>query len=303
MLSAQDSGTLRAIHRAGAAGGDWSVMLVALAERMQASNALVLTSQGIWDQHGARSDLVLVADWGMLRPGRVYSGEELAFRRLPEQALPPAQDIRAIGLQGAGALDWLVLLRARGAFQAVDSARLAAFAPHVADALTLARRLQGLELRAMQAETIARRMHVGLVWFDGAGRVCDLDAVAAALLEAAGLSRGAVAAQGPGVLELTGGLELLCRARPDGTQMGYLRARRQPLPAPARLAQLFCLTLSEARLLRALGEGATLREAAAQLGLTQETARSYSKQIFTKTGTRGQSDLMRRLWAGVAVLG
>ena len=62
---------------------------------------------------------------------------------------------------------------------------------------------------------------------------------------------------------------------------------------------MFGLLPSEARLALALSRGLTLTEAAADLGLTIETARNYSKKIYAKTGARGQPDLVRFILAGV----
>jgi DNA-binding CsgD family transcriptional regulator len=60
-----------------------------------------------------------------------------------------------------------------------------------------------------------------------------------------------------------------------------------------QLAQLFDLLPSESRLALALSRGMSIAEAAAELGLTVETARTYSKSIYAKMGARGQSDLVR----------
>jgi len=63
------------------------------------------------------------------------------------------------------------------------------------------------------------------------------------------------------------------------------------------LVDLFGLLPSEARLAAALAGGDSLAEAAVHLGLTIETARTYSKKVFAKTGTRGQTDLVHRILA------
>jgi DNA-binding CsgD family transcriptional regulator len=60
-----------------------------------------------------------------------------------------------------------------------------------------------------------------------------------------------------------------------------------------QLAELFDLSPREARLALALSRGMTLAEAAAEFRLTIETARTYSKDLYAKTGARGQSDLVR----------
>ena len=60
-----------------------------------------------------------------------------------------------------------------------------------------------------------------------------------------------------------------------------------------QLAQLFDLLPSEARLALALARGMSIAEAAVDLGITVESARTYSKRIYAKTGARGQADLVR----------
>jgi len=66
-----------------------------------------------------------------------------------------------------------------------------------------------------------------------------------------------------------------------------LRTSRQ------RLRILFDLTLAESNLVALLAEGLSLREAASQLGITSESARTYLKRAFEKTGTRRQAELVR----------
>ena len=69
-----------------------------------------------------------------------------------------------------------------------------------------------------------------------------------------------------------------------------------------QIAQLFGLRPSEARLALALSRGLSIADAAHALGLTLETARNYSKKIYAKTGTRGQSDLVRLILTSVLAL-
>src|SRR5262249_5329397 len=54
----------------------------------------------------------------------------------------------------------------------------------------------------------------------------------------------------------------------------------------------FGLTPAEARLALQLVAGETLRAAAAKLGITYETARTELKNIFNKTGTCRQAELV-----------
>lgn len=64
----------------------------------------------------------------------------------------------------------------------------------------------------------------------------------------------------------------------------------------ARLAaDLFCLPPNHARLAAALASGVTLREAAQSLGITYSTSRAYLEEIFRKTSTHRQPELVALL--------
>lgn len=69
-----------------------------------------------------------------------------------------------------------------------------------------------------------------------------------------------------------------------------------------QLSDMFDLSPSEARLALALCRGKSIAEAAVELGLTLETARSYSKSIYLKTGTHGMADLVRIVMGSVLTL-
>ena len=60
-----------------------------------------------------------------------------------------------------------------------------------------------------------------------------------------------------------------------------------------RLRGLFGLTRAQARLALLLFDGKSVKEAAADLGITEGSARQYLKQVFRKTGARRQADLVR----------
>lgn len=59
----------------------------------------------------------------------------------------------------------------------------------------------------------------------------------------------------------------------------------------------FGLTPAEARLLDILCEGASVPQAAEQLGVAPTTARTHLQRIFDKSGARRQSDLQRLIFA------
>ncbi len=288
MVTPQDSAVLLAIARAGVAEDGWPGMLQAVQTATRAHDMRFWLAGACWDAQGV-ADQPLPPALAGLRLRRVYTGAELA-ERVP--GLCGDGDARALGLSGPQGAAWLLLTGA--AFQARDSALLSSLVPHLEQAMEMAVQMQALRREAAQMQALARRMGVGAVRFGPRGEIAAADPVARALLARAG-GQGGMA---QGVVALGNGVEML---REGDT--GYLRATDQPLPTPEVLARHLGLALPEARLARALGHGASLREAAAILGLTLETARHYSKQIYAKTGLRGQPDLIRRLWTGVIPLG
>lgn len=68
------------------------------------------------------------------------------------------------------------------------------------------------------------------------------------------------------------------------------------------LGRLYALTPAESRLAWLLVGDFSLAEAAAQLGITQNTARTVLKRVLAKTGTRRQASLVRLLLSGPAQL-
>ena len=60
------------------------------------------------------------------------------------------------------------------------------------------------------------------------------------------------------------------------------------------------MSIREAALAEAISHGRSIIEAGAELQLTKETARNYSKRIYAKTGASGQADLVRLLLTGLA---
>jgi DNA-binding CsgD family transcriptional regulator/PAS domain-containing protein len=71
---------------------------------------------------------------------------------------------------------------------------------------------------------------------------------------------------------------------------------------PLVLQRLYGLSPAEGRLAALLFQGRRLEEAAEELGISLHTARNQLKSIFQRTGSRRQSDLMRLLASGPAVI-
>jgi DNA-binding CsgD family transcriptional regulator len=67
------------------------------------------------------------------------------------------------------------------------------------------------------------------------------------------------------------------------------------VPAPTLLSGLFDLSPSEAKLAVSLAAGTSLKSAAAANDIKFSTARAYLEQIFRKTGTNQQSQLVALL--------
>ena len=139
--------------------------------------------------------------------------------------------------------------------------------------------------------------------------ILDVDQTAARLLLVNGLEARAVLDSArihtvPAVVALGAGLEMLVLADEvaAGQVMAYLRQTDAALPDAARIAAALGISRAEARLARALGEGASLNAAAARLGLSVETARNYSKRIYARSGLRGQAALVRYLWCSALLL-
>jgi DNA-binding CsgD family transcriptional regulator len=87
-----------------------------------------------------------------------------------------------------------------------------------------------------------------------------------------------------------------------GYSVGLVRQqRRQNGRSAARVAAATLgLSTREGALAEAISQGRSIVDAGAELQLTPETARNYSKRIYAKTGASGQADLVRMLLTGLA---
>lgn len=107
-----------------------------------------------------------------------------------------------------------------------------------------------------------------------------------------------------------GGVELSLLLVPAGTQTGRQNAvifitspDTEVTVSHATLQRLYTLTDAEAALAEKLVQGKTLEEIAAETGRSAHTLRSQLKQIFQKTDTNRQSQLIKKVLTGPAVLG
>jgi DNA-binding CsgD family transcriptional regulator len=72
-----------------------------------------------------------------------------------------------------------------------------------------------------------------------------------------------------------------------------------PEPDCEMVRRMLALSPAQARLAIMLFNGRSVKEAAAELGVREGSARQYLKQIFSKTGARRQSDLVRMIYDSV----
>jgi DNA-binding CsgD family transcriptional regulator len=84
---------------------------------------------------------------------------------------------------------------------------------------------------------------------------------------------------------------------------GAMETKLAPTPRPTHVRSAdprlleaeFKLTPAQARLALLLHNGASVKKAAEQLGITEGSARQYLRRIFAKTGTNRQIDLIREI--------
>jgi DNA-binding CsgD family transcriptional regulator len=74
------------------------------------------------------------------------------------------------------------------------------------------------------------------------------------------------------------------------------------IPQADFLENSFRLTHAEARLVVHLVQGTSLKSSAEALGIRYETARSYLKSAFLKTGTHRQAELVLRVFHTISRL-
>lgn len=258
-----------------------------------------------------------------------------------DQLLAPSgmNHMRMIRLAERGGVNgWITITRRHSEFAADIDGLLENLAPYLRAALGSFAALERERMGAEIEREAVRRMNFGWVTLDGEGRVLDADPQAMRMLTASnGLTRtrdGRLSAHGAGLrrqlAEAIGELVRDPGARPRALVLsrepwldlllvpsGRLTGTTRAAPAVlcylhadhwssadrcGQLAQLFDLTAGEARLALALSRGLSIAEAGPEVGLTVESARTYSKRIYAKTGARGQADLVRFIHRSVLAI-
>ncbi len=232
----------------------------------------------------------------------------------------------------------LTIWRSDQEFRPEECAYVATLAAHLRTSLALYSVIERERVRAGISGEAVRQLNFAWLRLDGRGRVLDMDAQAQELVRNSPAVRiladnrlalatpeanrrlaealrdfSADSALKPRALRLSDDpwLDMLLRPVRDHVLSGparpvltaYIHGDRGSSAARVELfVQLFGLSPSEARLALALSRGRTIAEAAAEQGITEQTARGYSKIVYAKTGARGQADLVRILLASAASL-
>lgn len=282
-----------------------------------------------------------------LELGRVYGLQEL-LSGAGEAGASWARDyLQVAGIDNlrimrvtepSGYTAWLTIARAgEKDFGPEHAALLSGLAEHLSialqafAALETTRRLQGLY------EAALRRLSVGVLTLDGAGRILSSNETAAQLLADGAMMRAdregrlrlrsAVAQRGlqrsleeflahPQAPHRTLRLseeprrEILLRAVPDRPASGphtpvltiYVQGELATLHRAEGLMALYGLTRTEAKLALAITDGLTIAAAAAKTGITEESARTYTKRIYQKTGVARQAELVRAVFMSLLIL-
>ncbi|NVO27939.1 hypothetical protein HJ526_10945 [Donghicola sp. C2-DW-16] len=310
----------------GAGGGAWLPFLELLRRVTRADGATIFLDRGreeaeVWTDGISCADAA--ANRSALRFDRVYDQEGLPAGVIPEGF------VRLVKVRAGGATATLCIKRLdiRKDFRSTDRQYLTALTPFLGQAVET---WSGLERqRAMTALTGGLASGLGAAWviMDLTGIVQEMSANAGDLRLLAGqtVRRRLEFPDGDLALTFRTGFAA-CIAAPEvpqalfdpetGTDLVLRRTHlagdlvvvatfRAPaeLPDPDHFAAHFGLSRSESRLAALICEGHSIKTAAADLGWTEETARTCSKAIFTRLGVQGQTGLLRRVLTSAVTLG
>jgi DNA-binding CsgD family transcriptional regulator len=263
----------------------------------------------------------------------LYPPKKSRYTRFYEEVVIPsgitvARMIRVSEPTGVSAL--LTISRRAVDFTARDNDLLKnTVAPVLQGALRIYVALERERFRGAVTGDAMRRLHFGWMSLDAGGRVLEHEAEAARVLSLSKMlarsPTGRLIARPrelhAEIMEAIRSLAGNPRARPRAIALSrdpwldmlLLPATQNRLSANPRAAviayvhgdswrvadrcdqlrQLFGLSAGEARLALALSRGMTIAEAAVKFELQIQTARKYSKVIYSKTGARGLPDLVR----------
>jgi len=270
----------------------------------------------------------------------IHTAADAAQRSLIDEVLAPVgiRDLRSVRIaEPSGVEAWLTIGGGRD-FRAADTALMANLAPHVRIALRSFVALEKERFHSSVASHAFGRLNFGWLTLDARCRIIDMtpnmeqlfqrttilrrgrydrlvpaspavDREVTALVK--DFAQGGMAAPRAINLSRDPWMDMLVtpvqRAKISGAltpvAIAYVSGDRQSqADRHEQLVSLFGLLPSEARLAWQLAQGTPIIEAAAMVGITEETARSYSKKIYAKTGARGQPELVRIVLTSVLAI-
>jgi DNA-binding CsgD family transcriptional regulator len=238
----------------------------------------------------------------------------------------------------SGVAAWVSVSRRDSEFRVADDRLIADLAPFLRAALHVYIVLERERINATVANEAISRMNFCWLTLDADGRILDTDTRGDMMLADSGiLSRGRNNRLTANVLKVSREIDTAVRdlarnpqsrpraivlnrepwldmllvpanlrtgaTRPTPSLLAYVHADRwSSADRCDQLGEMFDLIPCEARLALALGRGMSITEAAVELGLSIQSARTYSKRIYAKTGARGQADLVRFIHRSVLAI-
>lgn len=266
-----------------------------------------------------------VYDFDELLPPGDPAGEAYVREVMSPSGMNAMRMMRVV--EPGGASGWVTMTRRKGDFTKAASDTLREIAPYLRSVLRSYLALERERTSALLAGEAIKRLDFGWIALDAAARVLETDPqVQSILARSQALRIGAdgrlLAASARQSREISAIAKALTQqgrpramvlSRDPWLEMILVPADRtahsaKSVPAVIayvhgdsvlsadrceQLAQMFGLLPSESRLALALARGMSIAEAGEHLGLSLQTARSYSKIIYAKMGARGQADLVR----------
>ncbi len=320
----EDSDILIDLYRGAWSADPWQSLFLRLNDRAHATQSAIFVlpaesdaATGIYSAaQPALSKIPFAADvLQRLRYQRVYASDELSGH-------PDLPYFRVIRTRADGGGDaWLFLGRRSGDFPATITALISGLGPHlgVAAAAYLQQCRQADAIAVSQA--VLDPLRLGWLTLGAAGIILAASTpdILHGLDTVLGQIGGRLTMMGPAgktMLQTLNAYETRQNLRPvawrfddveilikpyqghdrDALATVFVRlSHRLAAKGHETLAEMAHITRSEARFALKLADGLSIAEAAETLGLTLETARNYSKQIYSKMDLRGQTDLIRVL--------
>lgn len=293
--------------------------------------------QRYWESHAFSGTF----DYDRMEAGQIYPLSESALddeavQRINTELLEPlgAGETYCLPIGKPGhASAYLIWIKRRGeTISADERAWCTAAFPHLSRAIAAYQRLRQAELAARLAGSALDHLAIGVAALDSSDRILFANREAERLIAQSDdlgihgdrlvalrpdlLHQLAAARTAPQATRVRGkdeqGIGVLITPAGGRDEMGpdsrperaiYFHESGSPTRVPERIvADLLGLPRNEARLAALLARGLTLREVAAELGVTENTARTYSKLVYSKLGISRQADLVRIVLRSVAML-